>query len=100
MTDPREYDGNPYEVAARAVSQAEAVARILASTIDSARIMARNAEMERELHRGEDPNAPAFDDSAQGRRFEAAAASATAIQKELRVLGQAAGYNPKTPLDG
>jgi len=100
VADPRTFDGDPYEVAERAVRQAEAVSRVLLQVLHGARIMARNAQLERELHETGECDAVAYDESAQGRAFAAIKADIEESQRRLGVLAKAAGYNPKTPLSG
>jgi hypothetical protein len=97
VVDPRTFDGNPYEVAARAVQQAESVAHILAVCLETATIMGRNAEMSRQEHATGDPQAAAWEDSAYGRKFARAHADCKKIERELELLRQAVGYDPKNP---
>lgn len=95
IVDPRTLDGDPYEVAEHAARQAQAVARLLSQTVESARIMARNAEMERELARGDDPAPVEWEDGPYGRRFEEVKSAAEAAAKALDMLARASGFNPK-----
>ena len=95
VVDPRTFDGDPFEVGERACKQAEAVARVLAGVTETANIMARNAEMERKLYANEDADAAGWDESPYGRRFARAAAAVREVERELSVLGKAAGFNPK-----
>lgn len=98
IADPRTFEGDPYEVAERAARQAGALARLLGQTIDSARIMARNAQMERDLALTGECDAPGYDESAEGRRFADVRKLATDAEKNLAVLARAARFNPKAPL--
>lgn len=100
MADPRFYDGDPYEVAARAARQAEAVARVLATALDGAHVMARNAELERQLATTNQCDAAAWEKSAQSRRWEDCREKIAAVEQSLAVLVKAAGFNPKAKLDG
>lgn len=95
VTDPRTFDGDPYEVAHRAVRQAEAVAAILLSCIDGARLMARNAQLERELALTGSCDAPAYDESAEGRRFATIREAIEECERKLKPLAVAVSYNPK-----
>lgn len=97
VADPRSFDGDPFEVAARACKQAEAVSRILTHTLSGANIMARNAEMERSLMDGDEARATEWDESAQGRRFAKLSETARDIETALKLLGRAAAYDPKHP---
>lgn len=98
IADPRTFEGDPYEVAERACRQAAALARLTGGAIDSARVMARNAQMERDLAATGECDAPGYDESPEGKRFAAAREAATALEKNLAVLARAARFNPKAPL--
>lgn len=100
IADPRYMDGDSYEVAERSCLQAAAVAKLLASAISGARLMARNAEMERKIIDGQDPDAVGFDDTPQGRKLAALKKNAEASEHALKVLAKAAGYNPKAVMKG
>lgn len=95
VVDPRTFDGDPFEVAERAAKQAEAVARVLVGTVETAHIMARNAEMERNLIADGDAKAAEWASAPLGRRFAGAIEDARTIEKQLGALGKAAGFNPK-----
>jgi hypothetical protein len=97
IADPNTFDGDPFEVADRALRQSAAVAEVLAQTLKGARIMARNAEMERQLLATDECSAAEFEESAQARLIDGVirdVASATAM---LEKLAQAASYNPRKP---
>jgi len=98
LVDPRSLDGDPFDVAERAVRQAEALTRLLAQSINGARLMARNAQLERELLQTGECDAPAYDLSAEGRSFDALSDTVKEIERKLGVLARAAGFNPKAPL--
>lgn len=100
MADPRTFDGDPYEVAARAVQQAEAVARILATVAEGAYVMVRNAELERQLDASGECDAVAWEESAQNRRWEDIREKLAVVEQGLSVLAKAAGFNPKASLNG
>lgn len=98
LADPRTFDGDPYEVAERAVRQAAAVAHLLVDAIESAYVMARNAQLERELHASGECDATAYLPSAEGMRWTQTLKTAQAAEKNLAILAMAAGFNPKAPL--
>lgn len=100
IADPRTFDGDPFEVAERAVRQVEALARLTAQAVDGARLMARNAQLERELLASGECDAVAYDSSAEGLRFDRVKADLAEVERSLGILARAAGYNPKTPLTG
>lgn len=95
ITDPRAFDGDPFECAERSVRQAEAVARLLVECLDGARLMARNAQMERDLLQTGECDAPAYDDSAEGRRFDSIREAVEECERKLKPLAVAAAFNPK-----
>lgn len=95
VVDPRTFDGDPFDVAGRACVQAQAVARVLAGAIETAVLMARNAEMERNLIANEDANASGWEDSLHGKRFAGLVEQAREIERQLSILGKAAAFNPK-----
>lgn len=95
MADPRYFDGDPYEVAERAVKQAAAVARILSDCLEGAELMARNAEMERNLVDSDDPKASEWETSPQGERFKSMAGQVTDMRNTLNILQRAVAFNPK-----
>ena len=97
VTDPRTFDGNPYEVAGRACEQAKSLAAILAECVETALIMGRNAEMSRQEEATGDPSARGWEDSPAGRKFARAHADIKRIERDLGVLGTAMSYDPKHP---
>ncbi len=99
VADPTTFDGDPFEVAERALRQASAVAGILEGMLSGARSMARNAEMERQLLATGECDAAAFEDSAQARKFDQVTNDAAAIKARLSALAMAAGYNPRKPVE-
>lgn len=99
IADPRHMDGDPFDVAERATKQAAAVARVLVQAATGAFVMARNAEMERQIMAGDDPDAVGFEETAQGRRFAAVKKAAEDAEQSLTLLAVAAGFNPKRPLN-
>lgn len=98
VTDPRTFEGDPFEVAERAAIQAEAVARILSVCLEGAALMARNAQAERDILMSGDCDMASYADTAEGRRFEAIRDRVAAVQRDLRILIRAVGFNPKQPL--
>lgn len=98
VVDPRTFDGNPYDVASRACLQAQSVARVLAECIDSTAIVARNAQLERNLHETpKDARAGEWEDSPQSRQFNKLYAEAKKIEQQLDTLRKAASFDPKHP---
>jgi hypothetical protein len=86
-------------VAEQAVGQAAALAAITAKYASMARLMARNAGLERQLLGGaESCSVDLFDESAEGRRWDSAQSKVEAAHRDLKQLARAAGFNPKAPL--
>lgn len=100
IADPRAFDGNPFEVAERAALQAQAVTKLLASAAEGAYIMARNAELERQLIASNECDSLAWEESAQNRRWGEVLERLALVEKDLAVLVKAAAFNPKGKLDG
>lgn len=98
VADPRTFDGDPYEVAERAMRQAHGVAVILDDMLDAAYRMARNAEMERAFAAHEEPKGSDFNSTPLGRRLVQTTEEVAAIRSALRSLAVAAGYNPRAPI--
>lgn len=97
-TDPRDLDGNPYEVAAASVAQAIAAAGLLESALTDSLVMARNSDMERQIALTGEADVRAWNtNSAQGRQFAVALKELAAIQKRLTVLKGAVAYDPRHP---
>lgn len=98
VADPRTFDGNAFEVAERAFLQAQAVARILSECIDLAAIMARNAQLERNLQETrDDARAGEWEDSAQSRAINRHFQVAKDLERGLGAQAAASGYDPKNP---
>lgn len=62
--------------------------------------MARNAEMERQIIAGGDPDAAAFETGPHGKAFKALVDDLSSVEQRLASLRRAAAFNPKAPLDG
>lgn len=98
VTNPADYDGDPFEVASRAVKQALSLTRSTLQAVESARLMARNAELERQLIRDGSCDAVAWEDSAEGKRYARMIDRIEGDIMSLRVLERVAGFNPKAKL--
>jgi putative heme iron utilization protein len=97
VTDPTGYDGDPFEVAERAVRHAGATAAIYRNALLAAKPMVRNAEMDRQIHATGAADAEAFDESALAKRLDALVAEAEAAVRTCTLLSRAAGFDPKHP---
>lgn len=99
ITDPREFDGDPFQVAQRAIQQSSALAAILTKSVEVAELMARNTELERALQVDKDrdltPVAGGWPESPQGRQFRNVIQDIENAKTRLDVLMRAAAYNPK-----
>lgn len=98
VTDPRTFDGNPYEVAERAVAQAEALLAVAVDAAEAAAVMARNAEMERQLERRETPDPLKFETGPHGKLFKQVSDETHKNIERLGMLKRAGGFDPKRPL--
>lgn len=97
FTDPRDQDGNPYEVAAFAIAQAEGILTIYRQALDAAYLMARNAHMERNLAQRKPPAGDGYATTAEGRKFIGLENAAADSKTALDVLRTAASFDPKHP---
>lgn len=97
IADPRTFDGNPYEVAERALGQLEAAVALLGQAVHATRLMARNADMERNLALGNPPAGSEYNSGPQGRMFDRIEDDLASAHKSLGVLKTAASFDPKHP---
>ena len=99
IADPRNMEGNPYEVAERACLQIVGLARVLNQQIDLVNLMARNAEMERALATTGDCKiaAATWPETGQALKLKAVQALLDQIEKEMTIVSRAASYDPKHP---
>lgn len=100
IADPRTFDGDPYEVAERAVAQAEALVKLSTQAVYDAWVMARNAELERQIVATGEPNATEFEQGIHGRKFADLITQFQEAQTTLAMLRRSAAFNPKGKLDG
>jgi len=104
VTDPRTFDGDPYDVAARAMTQVRGIVRVLQTALAPAEVMMRNAQMERQLYHSDGDNAKAseWEDSPEGRQLKQVveavqllAEDASEIERRLGNLAKAGAYDPR-----
>lgn len=98
LADPKNFDGDPFDVATRAVAQAAAMATLLYKAIEDAEITARNAEMERNLGANLPAGAEKWETSPQGKRYDELKRAALVFEKRIGALVLAASFNPKKPI--
>ena len=97
ITDPRTFDGNPFEVAERAVAQLEGLMVLLRESAPLAELMARNAEMTRRMDSGQEPEGDRWATEPQGRQWAALDEETQRVLKRLRAMKAASGFDPKHP---
>lgn len=95
--DPRQFDGDPYDVASKGVAQLKGILEVASKLVEPTRLMVRNAEMERRLARGEDAGAAEWDESAESRTWDTVEDTLEQLRARLAILERAAGFNPKAP---
>jgi len=95
LTDPRTFDGDPFEVAQRGVAQLSATVSLVIEALDPAKLMARSAELERQCIRDEPLDAVGWPDTAEGRRWLQVEQDLAQVAKNLRLLEKVAAFNPK-----
>jgi hypothetical protein len=94
ITDPRTFDGSPYEVAERAVAQTAGLLTVVLDTMPLTEKMVVNADMSRQIAIGEDPDPAA---SALRRRLQQAHLKLADAARDLEIIRRAAGYDPRNP---
>lgn len=97
ITDPRTFDGNPYEVAERAVEQVRALLHLVELSLAPTLLMARNAELERQIALGDEPDGAAWEQSAQAKNFNSVLTEIQNAQKRLALLRRVVAFDPKHP---
>lgn len=97
--DPRQLEGTPYEVAGAAFSQALSVGKLYQRALEDAFILARNAEMERNLQAGLAPDGAGFPDTALGCRMTATKDDFKRIQRMVTGEQSAACYDPSAEVE-
>lgn len=97
IADPRDFDGNPFEVAARAVAQIEGLLALAEGAIPLSELMARNAEMTRRIDLGGEPEGDRWAGEPQGRQWALLREEVTAIRRRLKIIKAASAYDPKHP---
>jgi hypothetical protein len=97
IVDPSTFDGDPFEVAKKAVDQASAVAAKLWHAIDAGYNMVINAEMERQIQATGAPDASEADGAPVAVRYTTLLDAVAEVETALRRISVAASYNPKKP---
>ncbi len=97
IADPRDFDGNPFEVASRAVAQIEGLLALAEGAIPAAELIARNAEMTRRIDLGGEPEGDRWAGEPQGRQWALLREEIVAIRRRLRTLKSASAFDPKHP---
>jgi hypothetical protein len=100
VVDPRTMEGNPYDVAERAIHQANAVCAVLQHVLEGARLMARNAELSRQMALGQEPDVDAWEANPQAAMLDKILADTEQAKERLKVLARAVGYDPINPPKG
>lgn len=97
FTDPRTFDGDPYDVAERAVAQCAGILDLYGRALDVAMLMARNAHMERNLALQRPPAGAGYLDTVEGKLFLRLSKAIDEARKTLSTLEKAVAFNPKHP---
>lgn len=95
VADPRTFEGDPYEVADRAVRQAASLFFLAQQATQAARIMVRNAHLERQLAFEQECDPDEFEDSLVAKKIDTAISDTDATVKALEAVAKAAAFNPK-----
>lgn len=97
IADPKLFDGNPFEVAERAVAQLEGVIDLARQLAPTAELMARNAEMTRRMDLDGQPEGDRWAETPQGRQWHALREELQRVDRRLMAMKAAASYDPKHP---
>jgi hypothetical protein len=97
VQDPRQFDGDPYQVAERAIQQLRGVLEQFEALLPATVLMVRNADLERTLALGNALGdvAKEWPESPQGRKLTEIEDQIAAVQKTLTRLQAAAAWNPR-----
>lgn len=97
IVDPRQVDGTPFHAAGVAAAQVGGLVILAQQALPHAKMLVRNAELERQCQRDEKLDAAGWEDSAEGRQWQGVEDALVALEKRIRALQQAAAYDPKNP---
>lgn len=97
IQDPRQFDGDPYQVAERAIQQLRGLIHVAQEVVEPTDLMARNAELERQLAFGKELGdaGAQWPESPQGRELGKVRYELVVMEQRLRVLESAVAFNPK-----
>jgi hypothetical protein len=97
IQDPREFDGDPYQVAERAIQQLRGLILLAQELQESTDLMARSAELQRLLDLGNDLGdaGAKWPESPQGRQLLIIAKQLEDTEVRLGRLERAVAFNPK-----
>lgn len=95
--NPRNLDGDPYQVAEATFAQAGRVLDLLDEAMKDCFWAARNTEMERELAAGLEPDGAEFTKTPLGQKITTISKVAAGLSPILAGAGRAATYNPRKP---
>jgi hypothetical protein len=90
-------DGNPYEVAGRGVAQLRGILRLAQLSMPAVELMARNAEMERQMALDQEPDVTDWDTSPVGRKFAYARTALSEVADALEIVERAVSFDPRHP---
>ena len=95
IADPKTFEGDPYEVAERAAKQAAAVVKLARQTTEAARVMIRNADLERQLALTGECDVQEFEESALAQIVDQIVTDTTEAERKLMRVAQSVSFNPK-----
>lgn len=95
IVDPRTFDGDPYDVAERAVKQLKGLVDLTVSALGPAELMILNGFMERQAALDQEIDAAAWYETAEYRNWVKIKESLEDTAKRLGSQQKAAGFNPK-----
>lgn len=95
IPDATEADGTPYEAAEAAVDAVLEALKATMGTLNAASVLARNAELSRQIDLGGQPDVEAWEETVPYRRLHEAFGRVAATRTALVPVRQAVGFDPK-----
>lgn len=96
-TDPREFDGTPYDAAAGAGDQLSRLFKMTESALSDTFVIARVAELQRQQDAAKEPDVVAFEDGPLGESLDRLQVDLRGLTRRAEAIAQAAAFDPHNP---
>lgn len=96
-TDPREFDGSPYDAAYAAGEQLIKLLKLAKSAAADVFVLARVAELQRQQDSGKEPNAGNFEDGLVGTKLNDIERELGQFAAQANAITMNIGYDPLHP---